>query len=102
MEPGTNELSGHEVKPSAVVFHREVDDRRLGPQRWHHASPATWNAELARECLDAGLLDEIVIDLVPVVLGDGIAFLRQHPQRLEDPEVTVAAGVTHVRYRVKR
>jgi dihydrofolate reductase len=57
---------------------------------------------LARECLDAGLLDEIVVNLVPVVLGDGIPFLRQHPQRLEGPEVTVAAGVSHLRYRVKR
>jgi hypothetical protein len=44
-------------------------------QRWHHAPPATWNAQLARECLDPGLLDEIVINLVPVVLGDGIPLL---------------------------
>jgi dihydrofolate reductase len=60
---------------------------------------------VARECLDAGLLDEVVINLVPVVLGEGIPFLagvRNGPARLEDPEVTEAAGVTHLRYRVRR
>jgi len=62
-------------------------------------------AHLARECLDAGLLDEIVVNLVPVVLGDGIPFLAgiaNGPVQLEDPEVTEAAGVTHLRYRVLR
>ena len=66
---------------------------------------AVAGAQLARECLDAGLLEEIVINLVPVVLCDGIPFLagiRNGPVRLEDPEVTEAAGVTHLRYRVKR
>jgi len=62
-------------------------------------------AHLARACLDAGLLDEIVINLVPVVLGHGIAFLAgiaNGPVQLEDPAVTEAAGVTHLRYRVRR
>jgi dihydrofolate reductase len=66
---------------------------------------AVAGAQLARECLDAGLLDEIVINLVPVVLGDGIPFLAgipTAPVRLVDPEVTAAAGVTHLRSRVTR
>jgi dihydrofolate reductase len=60
---------------------------------------------VARECLAAGLLDEISVNLVPVVLGEGIPFLAgvaNAPVRLEDPEVTEAAGVTHLRYRVRR
>ncbi|MEA2149339.1 MAG: hypothetical protein QOD69_1169 [Solirubrobacteraceae bacterium] len=62
-------------------------------------------AAVARACLDAGLLDEIWVNLVPVVLGAGIAFLAgvtSAPVRLEDPEVVAAAGVTHLRYRVRR
>jgi dihydrofolate reductase len=46
-------------------------------------------AALARECLAAGLLDEIVVTLVPVALGEGIPFLasvRNAPVRFEDPE----------------
>lgn len=60
---------------------------------------------VARACLDAGLLDEICVNLVPVVLGDGIPFLAgitNGPVRLEDPEVVEAEGVTHLRYRVRR
>jgi dihydrofolate reductase len=59
---------------------------------------------LARECLDAGLLDEIVVNLVPVVLGEGIPFLggaKSAPVRFEDPEIIEATGVTHLRYRVR-
>jgi dihydrofolate reductase len=62
-------------------------------------------AAVARECLAAGLLDEVVINLVPVVLGHGIPFLAgvaSAPVRFEDPEVIEAPGVTHLRYRVRR
>ena len=59
---------------------------------------------VARGCLAAGLLDEIWVNLIPVVLGTGIPFLADvanAPVRLEDPDVTEAAGVTHLRYRVR-
>jgi dihydrofolate reductase len=61
-------------------------------------------AATARAVLDAGLLDEIVVNLVPVVLGDGIPFFAgaRGPVRLGDPEVVAAPGVTHMRYRVAR
>ena len=60
---------------------------------------------IASQCLDAGLLDEIWVDLVPVLLGDGTPFfdqLRRAPVELEGP-VSVVAGedVTHLRYRVR-
>jgi dihydrofolate reductase len=32
---------------------------------------------IARQCLDAGLLDEIRVDLVPVLLGGGTPFFEQ-------------------------
>jgi dihydrofolate reductase len=55
-----------------------------------------------REVLDAGLLDEIVVSLVPVILGEGIPWFAgaKGPVRLSDPEVIVDAGVTHLRYSV--
>jgi dihydrofolate reductase len=34
-------------------------------------------ATIARRCLDAGLLDEIYVDLVPVLLGSGTPFLAE-------------------------
>jgi dihydrofolate reductase len=61
-------------------------------------------AATARACLDAGLLDEVSFNLVPVVLGEGIPFLAgaRGPVRFEDPEVVEAPGVVHMRYRVRR
>jgi dihydrofolate reductase len=66
---------------------------------------AVAGAAVARECLAAGLLDEIMINLVPVAIGRGIPFLAgvaNAPIRFEDPEVIEAPGVTHLRYRVRR
>ncbi|GAA2504032.1 dihydrofolate reductase family protein [Streptomyces gobitricini] len=60
---------------------------------------------IARQCLEAGLVDEVGIDLVPVLLGGGTPFfpdLTGAPYELEGP-VSVAEGknVTHLRYRVR-
>jgi dihydrofolate reductase len=60
---------------------------------------------IARQCLNAGLLDEIWVDLVPVLLGGGTPFfdeLKGAPVELEGP-VSVVEGidVTHLRYRVR-
>jgi dihydrofolate reductase len=57
---------------------------------------------VVRQCLDAGLLDEVQINLVPVVLGEGLSFFGGIAREvsLEGPEVIEGAGVTHLRYRV--
>jgi dihydrofolate reductase len=61
---------------------------------------------IARQCLEAGLLDEIWVDLVPVLLGGGTPFFDQvqgAPVELEGPlSVVQGADVTHLRYRVRR
>jgi dihydrofolate reductase len=60
---------------------------------------------IARQCLDAGLLDEIWVDLVPLLLGGGTPFfsaLGSAPVELEGPtSVVEGSGVTHLRYRVR-
>jgi dihydrofolate reductase len=62
--------------------------------------------QIARQCLEAGLLDEIGIELVPVVLGGGTALfadLGATPVQFEGPIAVVeGTGVTHLRYRVKK
>jgi hypothetical protein len=66
---------------------------------------AVASPKIAQQCLDAGLLDEIQVDLVPVLLGKGIPFfenLATSPVELEDPEVVEGTGVTHLAYRVRR
>jgi dihydrofolate reductase len=58
---------------------------------------------LTRQYLDAGVLDEIVVSLVPVLLGQGIPFFAQlakTPVRLSDPTVVEGTRVTHLTYQV--
>jgi dihydrofolate reductase len=66
---------------------------------------AVASPNVAQQCLNAGLLDAIGVDLAPVLLGDGIPFfanLRDTPVRLEGPRVVEGTGVTHLLYRVRR
>jgi len=60
---------------------------------------------IVRQCLDAGLLDAVQVDLVPVLLGKGIPFfgeLANGPVQLDGPTVVEGQGVTHLTYRVHR
>jgi len=60
---------------------------------------------IAQQCLNLGLLDEVRVDLVPVLLGDGIRFfdnLARAPSMFEDPEITEGDRVLHLRYLVRR
>ena len=56
-------------------------------------------ASVAQQYLAAGLLDEMVISIVPILLGGG-ARLFEHVEgvKLEQVESVAAPGVTHIRY----
>lgn len=62
--------------------------------------------KIASQCLELGLLDEIWIDLVPVLLGGGVPFFEQleaAPILLDGPSLVLeGARVTHLRYSVRR
>lgn len=57
---------------------------------------------IAQQCLQAGLLDEIQIDLAPVLLGGGVRLFDHFggPIELEKLAVVDGVDVTHLRYRV--
>lgn len=60
-------------------------------------------ASIAQQCLRAGLIDEIQIDLAPVLLGGGVRLfdhLDIGPIELERIRVVDAPDVTHLRFRV--
>jgi dihydrofolate reductase len=61
------------------------------------------SASIAQQCLKAGLLDEIRINLAPVLLGAGVRLfdhLGAGAIDLERTGVVEAPGVTHLRFRV--
>jgi dihydrofolate reductase len=60
-------------------------------------------ASIAQQCIRAGLLDEVHVNLAPVLLGGGIRLfehLRTTPIDLESTRVIEAPGVTHLTFRV--
>jgi dihydrofolate reductase len=64
---------------------------------------AVSSASIAQQCIKAGLLDEIHIDLAPVLLGSGVRLfdhLGAAPIELEIMRVIEGQGVTHLRFRV--
>src|SRR5688572_33173245 len=60
-------------------------------------------ADVAQQFLGAGLIDEIQINHVPTLLGDGVRLFEQlgaRNSRLEKDRVLDSPHATHIRYRV--
>jgi dihydrofolate reductase len=75
--------------------------RQVAGEKWVSVA----SAGVAAQCLDAGLLDRVDIDMVPVILGAGIPFftgLTTAPIAFENPEVVQGDGVTHLSHRVRK
>jgi dihydrofolate reductase len=61
--------------------------------------------DVGGQVLAAGLIDEVRMDVAPVVLGSGKRYFGSvHVQHLlEDPDVAIPGNrVLHLRYRVRR
>jgi dihydrofolate reductase len=63
---------------------------------------ALLGGSISRQCLKLGLVDEIVLDVVPLLLGDGISLFGGLGEtiKLERIETSAYASETHLRYRV--
>jgi dihydrofolate reductase len=62
-------------------------------------------ADTIQQLLNAGLLDEIHVDIAAVLLGSGVRLfdhLAGTPCTLGNPAVTPGIGVTHLRYPVRK
>lgn len=96
VEPGWPITFVHDGVPSAIAQAKALaGDKKV----------AVASASTVQQCLNAGLLDEINIDLVPILLTHGIRLfdhLTTGPLDLECASVTPATGVTHITYRVVR
>jgi dihydrofolate reductase len=61
-------------------------------------------ADTIQQLLNAGLLDEISVDIAAVLLGSGVRLfdrLASSPAVLGNPTVVAGTGVTHLRYPVR-
>ena len=61
--------------------------------------------DIGGQAVAAGLVDELRVDLVPVVLGAGVRYFGDYagsPLLLENPEIVPGNRVTHLHYRLRR
>jgi dihydrofolate reductase len=68
-------------------------------------SVAVHGADTIQQLLNAGLLDELHVDVAAVLLGAGVPLfdnLAGTPSVLGDPRVIAGNGVTHLRYPVRK
>jgi dihydrofolate reductase len=66
---------------------------------------AVHGADTIQQLWNAGLLDEIAVDVAAVLLGSGVRLFDQlsgAPAKLGNPTVAAGVGVTHLRYPVLR
>jgi dihydrofolate reductase len=61
-------------------------------------------ASVAQQYLEAGLLDELQVHLIPILLADGVRLFNgigaAHPIELEAARVIASPAVTHLKFRV--
>jgi dihydrofolate reductase len=91
--PGADNFSfvTHGIEPAVALAQRIAGDKNVGVAA----------GTIARQCLEAGLLDEVAVDLVPVVMGKGRPYFGElaegHPQLLGDPTTLIQGErVTHL------
>jgi dihydrofolate reductase len=60
-------------------------------------------ADIARQCINAGLLNEMTIHLAPVLLGAGVRLFDKLEKqiKLQQVKITEAPGITHLQFRLK-
>jgi dihydrofolate reductase len=102
----THHVQQHWVKPSApFTFVTDGVENAIAQAKAAAGEKdvAVGAACIAQQCLQTGLLDEITLDLVPVLLGNGVR-LFEHlgiaPVELERTQVIDAPDVTHLTFRV--
>jgi dihydrofolate reductase len=62
-------------------------------------------ANIARQCLEQGLLDEIIVHVAPVLVGDGVRLFEragEEPVKLDPISSVDEGGMTVLRYSARR
>lgn len=101
--------SEHEpIERDGITYTFVVDDIAQAVESAAQAAGDKWvsllGGSISRQCLQLGLVDELHLDVAPVLLGDGISLFAGLGQRieLERLETSAFASETHLRYRVLR
>jgi dihydrofolate reductase len=95
-DPGITYISGP-ITEAMAAAQAAAGDRRVG----------VFGADVARQCLEAGLLDELVVHVAPVLLGGGVRLYGAAPGGAGHPsyalqcvEQAASGPIADLRYRV--
>jgi dihydrofolate reductase len=92
-----------EEDPSVTFLHEDLEQAvATAREAAYGKNVVVFGANVARQCIEAGLLDEIVIHLAPVLLGDGVRLYDGDRVELERTTQAESGQLTDLRYRVKR
>ena len=83
----------HDGVESAIAQAQEVAGEKI---------VALATPSVTRQAYEAGLLDGLSVNLVPVLLGDGLPWFTGIEADLEVTSVVAGEGVTHLTYRVRK
>lgn len=94
------------IERDGVTYTFVVDDIEEAVTAAKRAAGEKWvsllGGSISRQCLQLGLVDELHLDVAPVLLGEGISLFAglNKPVELERVETSAFASETHLRYRV--
>ncbi len=94
------------IEKNGVTYTFVVDDIAAAVEAAKTAagdkSVALLGGSISRQCLKLGLVDEIVLDVAPLLLGEGISLFGGLGETvaLERVETSAYASEVHLRYRV--
>lgn len=101
--------SAHDpIEKDGVTYHFVVEDIAEAVTRAKESAGdrlvSIIGGRIGRQCLQLGLVDEIHVDVVPILLGDGISLFGGLGKRVDLERIHTSAfdggGEAHLRYRV--
>ncbi|MGE5376025.1 MAG: dihydrofolate reductase family protein [Bacteroidota bacterium] len=93
----------HEGSPFFFITDGVESAIRQAKQAAGDRNVVVCTASILQQCLNAGLLDEIHVDVAPLLLGKGVRLfdhLDIAPTHLERIHAIEASGVTHLAFRI--
>jgi dihydrofolate reductase len=104
----THRASDHDVSdPGVTLLAGDLENAvAIAREAAGHKNLEIFGASIAAQCLDSGLIDEIVVHIAPTLLGDGVRLYGEAGARgrvnLELVERADSGDLQSLRFRVKR